>query len=279
METVNVNRNLSRFLILFFLSLVFTGTYAQQANKDFQPYSGQAGKDVVWVPTSQALVEKMLDIAKVTPNDFVIDLGSGDGRTVITAAKRGARARGVEYDPNMIELSKKNAAKEGVTGKVEFLQGDLFKADLSQATVITLFLLPSINLRLRPSLLELRPGTRIVSNTFTMGEWTPDQRAKATEDCNNWCDALLWIVPAKVNGLWKLNQGQLELNQEFQMISGTLKTGKKKIKITDGKMNGNQITFTVDKDKYAGVVNGSSMNGTILSSRNNSKWNALRTRN
>src|SRR5690242_5656180 len=168
-----------------------------------QPEVGQSGKDVVWVPTPQSLVDKMLDIAKVTANDYVIDLGSGDGRTVITAAKRGARAHGIEYNPDMVELAKRNAAKEGVSDKATFTKADLFESDFSQATVITMFLLPEINLKLRPKILNLKPGTRIVSNSFMMGDWSPDETATVT-DCSAWCTALLWIVPAKVAGLWKL---------------------------------------------------------------------------
>ena len=152
---------------------------AQQAQqvKTFQPEVGQAGKDVVWVPTPQVLVDKMLDMAKVTPSDYVIDLGSGDGRTVITAAKRGARALGIEYNPDMVELSTANAAKEGVSDRAKFMKADLFETDFSQATVVTMFLLPDINLKLRPKILEMKPGTRIVSNSFTMGEWEADESA------------------------------------------------------------------------------------------------------
>jgi 16S rRNA A1518/A1519 N6-dimethyltransferase RsmA/KsgA/DIM1 with predicted DNA glycosylase/AP lyase activity len=128
----------------------FAQAAATQTKKPFEPYSGQPGKDVVWVPTSQALVDKMLDLAKVTPNDYVIDLGSGDGRTVITAAKRGATALGIEYNPDMVELSKKNAADAGVSGKATFMKADIFETDFSKATVITLFLLPELNLRLQP---------------------------------------------------------------------------------------------------------------------------------
>src|SRR6476660_6270426 len=144
------------------LSIFFAAAFAQaQPAKDFQPEVGQAGKDVVWVPTPQALVDKMLDMAKVTPKDYVIDLGSGDGRTVITAAKRGAKALGIEYNPDMVALSKENAQKAGVTSRAEFRQADLFKTDLSQATVITMFLLPEINRKLRPTILKLKPGTRV----------------------------------------------------------------------------------------------------------------------
>ena len=167
----------------------------------------------------------MLDMAQVTASDYVIDLGSGDGRTVITAAKRGARALGIEYNPDMVALSQKNAAAAGVTDRATFAKADLFESDFSQATVITMFLLPDINLRLRPKILDLKPGTRIVSNTFTMGDWKPDQTATVDNDCISWCTALFWIVPAKVQGAWKMPQGELNLTQMYQMVSGTLRNG------------------------------------------------------
>src|ERR1051326_1076469 len=174
MEAYRVVR---KFLIALSLILVTGGfsAQAQPAKQEFQPQVGQEGKDVIWVPTPQSLVNKMLDMAKVTPKDYVMDLGSGDGRTVITAAKRGARATGVEYNPDMVELSKRNAAKEGVTDKAQFMKADLFETDLSPATVITMFLLPDINLKLRPKILGMKPGTRVVSNSFTMGEWSADE--------------------------------------------------------------------------------------------------------
>jgi hypothetical protein len=266
------------YLLLFFSAAGFPSTISQDISTETKnkPYSGQAGKDVIWVPTSQVLVEKMLDIAKVNSQDFLIDLGSGDGRTVISAAKRGARARGVEFDPSMIVLSRKIAKEQGVSEKVEFIQGDLFKADLSKATVITLFLLPSINLRLRPALLDLKPGTRIVSNTFRMGEWDPDETAKAEAGCETWCEALLWIVPAKVEGKWNFQKGNIELDQEFQKISGYLRTGKKTVKISDGKLNGNQISFSANKDKYTGFVDNSKIEGVVVSGHNTTKWIAWR---
>ena len=277
MKNINYFRFVRLSLIPVLLSTFFTGLSAQEilAGKSFEPHSGQEGKDVVWVPTSQALVEKMLDIAKVTPKDFVIDLGSGDGRTVITAAKRGAKARGVEFNPDMVALSRKKADAEGVKDKVEFMQGDLFQADLSQATVITMFLLTEINLKLRPFLLDLKPGTRIVSNSFNMGEWTPDETAHLTDGCESWCDALLWIIPAKVEGSWKMPQGELKLDQEFQMVSGSMKTRNKTMKISDGRLNGNHITFTVNNEKYSGLVNGNSIEGIVVSGQNSSKWNAV----
>jgi len=262
--------------------LIFTSTFVclsaqdEQIDKDFEPRSGQPGKDVVWVPTPDVVVEKMLDMANVTSKDFVIDLGSGDGRTVITAAKRGARARGIEFNPNMVALSKKNAADEGVSDKVEFIQGDLFEADLSQATVITMFLLPSINLRLRPLLLELKPGTRIVSNSFTMEDWTPDETSLNIEDCDSYCDALMWIIPAKVEGTWKTPQGELKLIQKYQMVSGTLKTGNKKMEIYSGRLNGYLLTFGANNKNYSGRVNGRNIEGTVNSDLGNSKWSATK---
>ena len=233
----------------------------QTPTKPYQPEVGQPGKDVVWVPSPQALVDKMLDMAKVTPQDFVMDLGSGDGRTVITAAKRGATAVGVEYNPDMVALSRANAAKEGVSGKATFVQADLFQTDLSKATVITMFLLPSINMKLRPTLLNLKPGTRIVSNTFDMEDWSPDESAMVGPNgCTSWCNAMLWIVPAKVQGRWKTAQGDLNITQTFQILSGTL--GSTPI---TGRMLGDQIKFTAGGTEYTGRVNGNSIQGGNLS--------------
>src|SRR5713226_84718 len=234
---------------------------AQPAKKEYQPEVGQAGKDVVWVPTPQALVDKMLDMGKVTAKDYVIDLGSGDGRTVITAAKRGARALGIEYNPDMVDLSKRNAAKEGVSDKANFVKADLFESDFSQATVITMFLLPTINIKLRPKILGLKPGTRIVSNTFDMEEWQADETADVEKGCTSWCTAYLWIVPAKVEGTWQLPQGEMTLKQTFQMISGALKSGSNTTQL-NGKLNGDQISFTAGGAQYNGHVNGNTMEGT-----------------
>jgi precorrin-6B methylase 2 len=239
--------------------------------KPFEPTVGQQGKDVVWVPTSQALVEKMLDLAKLTPKDFVIDLGSGDGRTVITAAKRGAHALGIEYDPKMVELSVKNAKQAGVSDKATFTKADLFETDFSKATVLTMFLLPSINMKLRPKILDLKPGTRVVSNTFTMEDWEPDETAHITEDCTNWCTALLWIVPAKVEGTWQSPNGTLTLTQEFQKVTGTMGSAA----IADGKLRGDELSFTAGGAKYTGHVNGTSIQGTV-SGGSNGSWTATR---
>src|SRR5258708_152934 len=166
---------MTRFVLTAALAVCSTLALAQTATKPaYEPQIGQEGKDVVWVPTPQVLVDRMLDMAKLTKEDVLYDLGSGDGRTVITAAKRGARATGIEYNPEMVELSKRNAEKAGVSGRATFMKADLFETDFSKATVITMFLLPEINLRLRPNILYLKTRTRVVANTFTMGEWQPD---------------------------------------------------------------------------------------------------------
>jgi Methyltransferase domain len=253
------------FALTAAIALAGAPARAQQTatQKPFEPQVGQAGKDVVWVPTSQALVDKMLDMAKVTPQDYVIDLGSGDGRTVITAAKRGARAHGIEYNPDMVELSVKNAAAAGVSGRATFEKADLFETDLSKAQVITMFLLPSINIKLRPTLLELKPGTRIVSNSFTMEDWEADEKQEISGDCTNWCTALLWIVPAKVEGTWQLGSNQLTLKQQFQMVSGTLGSTP-----VSGRLRGDEITFSAGGVSYTGRVDGNSIKGSVKGGTN-----------
>jgi precorrin-6B methylase 2 len=234
---------------------------AQKQNSTYEPTSGQPGKDVVWVPTPQVVVDKMLDMARVGPKDYVMDLGSGDGRTVITAAKRGARALGVEYNPDMVELSKRNAAKEGVAGKAAFVKADLFETDFSEATVITMFLLPDLNIKLRPKILGLKPGTRIVSNSFTMGDWQADQTAtlSAEAGCNtSWCTALFWIVPAQVAGTYRIPAGELTLKQSYQMLSGTLQAEGRTYAV-EGRVRGEEVTFSAGGRNYRGRMNGRSL--------------------
>ena len=251
--------SVARVVFVSLLSVFTAAACAQQpATSTYEPTVGQEGKDVVWVPTPQALVDKMLDMAKVTANDFVMDLGSGDGRTVITAAKRGARAVGVEYNPQMVELSKRNAQKEGVTDRAQFMKADLFETDFSKATVITMFLLPDINLKLRPKLLQLKPGTRVVSNSFTMGDWQPDETAElnSAQGCtNSWCTALLWIIPARVAGTYKTAQGEVTFKQQYQMLSGTMRTAERTVPI-EGKVRGEDITFKAGGKEYRGRLNG-----------------------
>jgi len=263
-----------RALLAACVSTAGIGLFAQQTQekqKPFEPYSGQPGKDVVWVPTPQATVDKMLDMAKVGPQDIHYDLGSGDGRTVISAAKRGATAFGIEFNPDMVNLSRKNAAAAGVTGKATFTEADIFKSDFSKATVITLFLLPDLNVKLRPTILDMKPGTRVVSNTFTMGDWEPDETATVEKDCTSWCTALLWIVPAKVAGAWTMPSGTLTLTQNYQMLAGTLGSDK----ISEGRMRGDQISFTAGGTKYTGKVTGAAMEGTATGTHAGA-WKAAR---
>lgn len=264
-------------LVLFALSLCAGAASAQQPPSPpaFKPSVGQPGKDVMWVPTPQALVERMLDMAGLAPDDTLIDLGSGDGRTVIAAAKRGARALGIEYNADMVELSRRNALAEGVAERASFVKADIFKSDFSKATVLTMFLLEEINLQLRPAILDLRPGTRVVSNTFTMGEWTADQTANAASDpnCRVYCNAYLWIVPAKAAGTWKLPQGELVLAQEFQQLSGELKTGGRSTPIANGRLRGDRITFEAGGVEYAGRVDGDRIE---VSGGGTAAWTATR---
>jgi precorrin-6B methylase 2 len=276
-------RFLRQLLLAICFSMIAAGVFAQAQpeSRKYQPEIGQAGKDVVWVPTALALANKMLDLAKVTPQDTVIDLGSGDGRIVITAAKRGARALGIEYNPDLVALSKQNAEKSGVPDKAQFIEGDIFETDFSQATVITMFLLPDINLKLRPRILNMKPGTRIVSNSFTMDDWQADQTVATTpeEGCDNYfCEAYLWIVPANVEGAWKIRQGELTLKQTFQMISGTLKAkaGANSLPVQNGRLTGNLISFTAGDVQYTGRVNGDTMEGTVKSRGKTAKWSATR---
>ena len=243
------------------------------SGESFQPQPGQPGKDVVWVPTPYALVEKMLDMAKVTAQDYVIDLGSGDGRNVIMAAKRGARALGVEYNPEMVELSRRNATKEGVSARARFVQGDMFEADISQATVLALFLLPDNLRRLTPKFLsQLKPGTRLVMNGFPIPEWSPDLTEQATGECGNWCTSHLYYAPAKVAGSWRLAQGTLRFEQSYQMLSGTMN----RMPISDGRVKGSDISFTAGGAQYVGRVDGNVMSGEVKGPRPG-PWRATRT--
>lgn len=260
------------------LSMLAAGAPTRaSAGSEYVPMVGQPGKNVEWLPTCQLLVDTMLDMAEVSPEDYVMDLGSGDGRTVITAAKRGARALGIEYNADMVALSKRNAAREGVSDNALFVKGDLFEIDFQQATVITMFLLPEINMELRPRILDLKPGTRIVSNTFTMGDWMADQTVILEEkkDCNYYT-ALLWVVPAKVEGTWKLAQGELKLEQQYQVLSGTLTSGPKTMPVTNGKLSGDFINFSVGDANYTGRVLGGAMEGTFQSGRNTTPWTATK---
>lgn len=248
-------------------------TSASTTTSAYTPTVGQSGKDVVWVPTSQSLVDRMLDMAQLTPGDRLVDLGSGDGRTVITAAKRGATARGIEFNPDLVELSRRQAKQEGVADRATFEHADIFKSDFSDATVVTLFLLPTLNVKLRPVLLDMAPGTRIVANSFDMGEWEADETAEVTDDCSTYCHAYKWIVPAKAAGVWNMDGKTLELKQTFQMLEGTLRNGAASQPV-HGRLEGAQISFTAGSDQYTGKVEGETMRGAVNGSQ---AWQAKRT--
>jgi hypothetical protein len=256
---------------------------ATAQDKEYTPSVGQEGKDVIWVPTPQALVEKMLDMAKLTARDIHFDLGSGDGRTVIAAAKRGAQAVGVEFNPDMVALSERTAAKEGVAAKAKFINGDIFQTDFSHATVVTLYLLPSLNLKLRPTLLRMKPGTRVVSHAFSMDEWQADQ----TESVEG-RTAYLWIVPAPVDGTWRWNGSgtgpktyEVALRQQFQKVDGAARLDGGLGQLRDVKLQGDQISFAVlDADgarrDFSGRVSGNTMQGVVKQAGGEAKWSATR---
>lgn len=256
---------------LFVVATLSFTTAACAQTGGYTPQVGQAGKDVVWVPTPNELIERMLNMAKVTKDDYVIDLGSGDGRIAIAAAKRGATALGIEYNPDMVTLSNRNAQEAGVADRVKFVKADIFESDFSKATVITMYLLPHLNIQLRPKILDMKPGTRVTSHAFTMEEWKPDQQATV-----EFRDAYLWIVPAKVNGKWRMQQvagsgsEQIELDivQKFQFFEGKARVGGRTVDILDGKLAGDRMTFTlVDgngaRRNYTGRVDGNRIEGTV----------------
>lgn len=253
------------------LVLIFAGFSLSLAGESYQPKSGQLGKDVVWVGNPESMVQKMLDVAAVTPQDYVVDLGSGDGRNVIAAAKRGARAHGIEYNGELVELSKSLAAKERVSDRATFERGDVFDADISKASVVVLFLTPEMNIRLRPKLLALKAGARIVANTFAIGDWNPDQSFTTSENCEKFCSGRLWVVPAKVAGMWKLPQGELVIKQNYQSFSGTLTSGNGAVPIA-GRLRGDQIAFSAGDTQYTGKVDGAVMEGFTRKSGVDSKF-------
>ena len=264
------------FRALAFSLLAACAAAPAEAPRDYEPELGQPGKDVVWVPMARERVEKMLDLAKLTPADFAIDLGSGDGVTVIAAARRGARAMGVEFNPELVAFSRRQAERAGVAERATFVQGDLFQADLSRASVITLFLLDAINRKLRPTLLALKPGTRVLSNTFTMGEWEPDATEPPPPGCANWCSLYLWIVPARVEGTWRSPEGELALKQQYQKVSGTLGAGASALPISDGKLTGDEIRFTAGGAEYHARVKGDVIEGTVAANGRTRAWRAAR---
>jgi hypothetical protein len=249
-----------RLVVVFALVALGARSLAAQT-QEFVPEVGQPGKDVVWVPSPPETVEKMMEVGRITPQDFVIDLGSGDGRNVIAAAKRGARGLGVEYNNDMVELSKRIAAKEGVGERAQFVQGDMFQADFSKASVLALFLLTSNLLQLRDKIYNLQPGTRVVLNTFGIQDWVPDEQV-TLDNCSSWCTVMLNIVPAKIAGTWKMPQGELTLTQDYQMVTGTMKYTDGRSATVNGRLRGYELTLSGDNQQFTGKVSGNTLQGS-----------------
>ena len=252
----------------------------------FQPQVGQSGKDVIWVPTPDDVVERMLTMAQVTPNDYVWDLGAGDGKIAIMAAKKfGARATGIEYNPDMVKHANANAQAAGVAGtgkgQAQIRHGDIFATDFSQATVITLYLLPALNMKLRPTILSMRPGTRVVSHSFSMEDWEADEIS--TLDGRR---AYFWLVPANVMGTWTLELGSqktdMALEQRFQHVTGSLTLGAIHAGLRDARLRGTAIYFSyIDplglRRDFAGRVSGNRMEGTFRDEKGGEgKWSAAK---
>ncbi len=258
------------FCIALLLTVAHTTALAQSA----PPVVGQPGKDVVWIPSPGDMVEKMLDMARVTSADYVIDLGSGDGRNVIAAAKRGARALGVEYNPDLVALSRRNAIAAGVADRTTFVQGDMYEADISQATVMVLFLLPDSLRKLAAKFRALQPGARIVSNTYEISGWYADATGRTTP-CPSWCVASLYVVPADIAGVWRLPDAELTLEQDVQLIFGTYETGGFAVRIEGGRLRGNAVSFTVNGVAYEGLIKGDNMEG-LARGRMTRPWSATR---
>lgn len=267
-----------RFILLALLAAVsVTATASPQ--EPYKPRVGQPGKDVVWVPTPPELVEKMLDLAQVTSDDYVIDLGSGDGRNIIAAARRGARGLGVEFNAEMVALARRLADEQGVGDRAAFVQGDMYDADISRATVMAIYLLPANLEKLLPKFQTLTPGTRIVSNTFGFEEWDPDARATVEGGaCANWCEALLWIVPALAAGEWTMDEGTLRLTQLHQVLYGSLRIDGQDVPLSNARMRGYEITFTAGDRVYSGRLSGTTLEGAVRSPAGTTPWRATRVK-
>jgi len=273
----------ARFAAPLALALAFAfPAAAQQKEKEYEPQVGQAGKDVIWVPTPDEVVDRMLRMAQVTPNDFVVDLGAGDGKIAIAAAKKlGARSLGIEYNPDMAKHAQRNVDKAGVAGRAKIVQGDIFATDFTQATVVTMYLLPALNLKLRPQILSMRPGTRVVSHSFSMEDWAADETSSMDGR-----RAYLWIVPANVMGGWTLEAGsersELTFEQKFQKIEGSVALGPIQAGLRDARLRGFQISFAyVDnagvRRDFSGRVSGNRMEGSFRTeSGAEGRWSAAK---
>ena len=266
--------------------LVAVPVAAQQKSPVFEPQVGQAGKDVIWVPTPDEVVDRMLRMAQVTANDYVVDLGAGDGKIAIAAAKKfGARALGIEYDADMARHAQGNVERAGVAGRARIVQGDIFVSDFSQATVVTMYLLPALNLKLRPQILGMRPGTRVVSHSFSMDDWDADE-----ESSLDGRRAYFWVVPANVAGTWMLElagggttgRHEVTLEQRYQKIEGTIALGSLLGGLREARLRGFQVAFAfVDnagvRRELSGRVSGARMEGSFRADNGTEgRWSATK---
>ena len=262
---------------------LLSAAVAAQTSKPYEPQVGQQGKDVIWVPTPDEIVERMLRMAQVTPNDYVIDLGAGDGKIAIMAAKKfGAKSLGIEYNPEFAKFAQENVVKAGVADKARVQQGDIFATDFKSATVLTMYLLPALNLKLRPTILTMKPGTRIVSHSFTMEDWEADEISSLD---GRRC--YFWVVPANAQGTWKLafpggESPEVTIDQKFQKIDGHVMLNTLQGGLREARLSGSNITFTyVDnanvRRTFTGRVNGSTMEGTLRADNGTeARWTATR---
>ena len=259
---------------------------AAQKDKDYEPHVGQAGKDVIWVPTPDEVVDRMLRMAQVTPSDYVVDLGAGDGKIAIAAAKKfGARALGIEYNAEMARHAQRNVERAGLAGRARIVQGDIFVSDFSQATVVTMYLLPALNLKLRPQLLAMRPGTRVVSHSFSMDDWEADETSSLDGR-----RAYFWVVPAAVAGAWSLalaggggaDKLEMTLEQRYQMIEGTVALDTVLGGLREARLRGFLIAFAYVDDKgvrrdFSGRVSGARMEGSFRADNGTEgRWSATK---
>ncbi len=272
-----------RLFAIAAIAVLLSSPAAAQSGKAFEPQVGQQGKDVIWVPTPDEIVERMLRMAQTTPNDYVIDLGAGDGKIAIMAAKKfGAKTLGIEYNPEMAKHAQSNAEKAGVTDKARIQQGDIFATDFKSATVLTMYLLPALNLKLRPTILTMRPGTRVVSHSFTMDDWEADEISSLDGR-----RAYFWVVPANVQGTWRLSlpggdSPEVTFEQKFQKIEGHVQLGTIQGGLREARLSGPNIMFTyVDsagvRRTFNGRVNGTTMEGMLRADNGaESRWTAAK---
>src|SRR5688572_20131847 len=267
---------MKRRVLLCLSAAVAVSVTVGAAQTPFEPTVGQAGKDVVWVPTSAELLEKMLDLADVRATDVVVDLGSGDGRNIIAAAKRGALARGVEFNPEMVALSRRRAQEAAVSDRATFVEGDMYEADIADASVLALFLLPTNLDKLADRFLALKPGSRIVVNTFAVTGWNPVRTEKLEQNCTSWCTAMLYIVPARVQGTWRMGEADLVLGQAFDAVTGTMTINGQATPISRGQVTGSRLTFAAGDAVYSAEVAGDRMAGTVQRAGRQQNWTAGR---